>query len=70
MLAAIRWLLRQFNYNDRRRRLDLQILWPICKQKADTLDHAKKAFAFHCYNDPAWRALGEDEIYRRIEALT
>lgn len=70
MLAAIRWLIRQFNYNDRRRQLDLQILWPTCKEHAQDMDHAKTAFAVHCYNDPAWLALGEAEIYRRIEALT
>jgi len=33
------------------------------------MDHAKAAFAYHCYNDPAWKALGDDEIYRRIDAL-
>ena len=70
MIRMLKWLLRQFNYNDRRRQIDLQILWPTCKELAQDIDHAKMAFACHCYNDEAWKPLGEDEIYRRIEALT
>jgi len=66
---VIRCIVAVFNYNERRRSLDLEILWPICKEQAQNMDHAKAAFAYHCYNDPAWKALGDDEIYRRIDAL-
>jgi hypothetical protein len=51
------------------RRIDLDILWPICLRGANDLDHAAAAFAVHCFNDPAWLALGEDEIVRRINEL-
>lgn len=63
----IRWLLNW--YNARRRAIDLEILWPICKEKATDLDHAKAAFAVHAFNDPAWMCLGHDEVYSRIDAL-
>ena len=58
-----------FDFNERRRRIDLEILWPACKSNARDLDHAKAAFAFHAHNDPAWLALGEEEMHKRIDAL-
>ena len=61
------WLLRR--WHARQRAIDLQILWPSCKQVAHDLDHAKAAFAFHAFHDPAWLELGEDEICKRIDAL-
>lgn len=70
MIRAFHRLIQFFNYNERRRQIDLQILWPTLKERARDLDHAKAAFAYHCLNDPAWQPLGEDEIMRRIEALT
>jgi hypothetical protein len=57
-------------YDARRRRIDLEILWPSCKAQARDLDHAKAAFAVHAFNDDAWLSLSEDEIKRRIEELT
>ena len=51
------------------RRIDLKILWPICKEKARDSDHAKATFAMHAFNDPAWLFLGENEIKRQIDAL-
>jgi len=68
---------RVFDFNARRRDLDIQILWPICKQQANErgderggdIDHAKAAFALHAFNDQAWLVLGEEEIKRRIDAL-
>jgi hypothetical protein len=55
--------------NARRRRIDIDILWPICVRGANDLDHAKAAFAVHCFNDPAWQELGEDAIIRFIDRL-
>lgn len=55
---------------ERRRRLDLIILWPSCKKYASDLDHAKAAFAFHAFDDAAWQSLGNEEIARRIDELT
>lgn len=51
------------------RGIDLQILWPACKKHALDTDRAKAAFALHCFLDPAWLYLGEEEIYRRIDEL-
>jgi len=70
MRSVIRWLLLQFNFNHRRRQLDVSVLWPICKEIAHDLDHARTAFALHAFKDPAWRALGEEEIARRVDALS
>ena len=69
MRKAIRRLLLQFNYNHRRRQIDLQILWPVCRENAPDIDHARVAFAVHVFNDPAWTTLGHDDIARRINAL-
>lgn len=63
----IRWLLEW--WYERQRRLDILILWPQCKNVAPTIDLARAAFAFHAFRDPAWLALGEDEIRRSIDAL-
>ena len=53
----------------RQRNIDILVLWPACCARAHTIDDAKAAFAYHCYNDASWMSLGEDEIYRRIEEL-
>jgi hypothetical protein len=53
----------------RQRRLDLDLLWPACKEKAKDLDHAKVAFAFHAFHDKAWLWLGEDHIRQILKAL-
>jgi hypothetical protein len=53
----------------RMRRLDLEILWPVCKREAPDLEHARAAFAVHAFNDPAWLCLGEDGLIAAIEGL-
>jgi hypothetical protein len=53
----------------RQRAIDLDILWPICCANAPDLDHAKAAFAVHAVNDPAWLALGDDEMMDIIDRL-
>ncbi len=45
-------------WHARQRNIDLQILWPACKQQATDLIHARAAFAEHAYNDAAWLELG------------
>lgn len=64
----IRWILNW--WNARRRAIDLDILWPICKEQAADLDHAKEAFAFHAFNDDAWTCLGHDGIVSAINKLS
>ena len=63
------WALIMNWWRARQRKIDLEILWPICCKGANDLDHAKAAFATHAFNDPAWQALGERELYRFIGRL-
>jgi hypothetical protein len=56
-------------WHARQRRIDMDILWPICLKGANDLDHAKAAFAYHCFNDPAWQELGERDIFNFIDRL-
>ena len=51
------------------RRIDLEILWPICKREAPDLDHARAMFAVHAYNDSAWLCLGEEALFAAIDRL-
>jgi hypothetical protein len=64
----MRWLMNL--WRERQRSIDLQILWPVCKENARDLDHARAAFAYHAFHDSAWLCLGDDEIKRRIDALS
>jgi len=61
------WLSRW--WNKRRRQIDIEILWPLCVDNAQSLDHAKAAFAMHAMNDDAWLSLGADEALAIIEGL-
>jgi hypothetical protein len=56
-------------WHARQRRIDLEILWPQIKANARDLDHARRAFAFHAFNDSAWTCLGEGNIEKIIEEL-
>jgi hypothetical protein len=53
----------------RLRRIDLEILWPACKDQAIDLDYAKAAFCLHAMSDEAWLFLGEDEVLKFIGQL-
>ena len=53
----------------RMRRIDMEILWPTCLEQTHSLDHAKAAFAYHAFHDPAWLELGEDAIIEFIDGL-
>lgn len=56
-------------WRKRLRSIDLRVLWPICKQQALTVDHAKAAFMVHCMGDHAWSDLSEAEIITVINNL-
>jgi len=56
----IRWL--RDLYYAKLRRLDLEILWPQCREHAANLEQARAAFARHASSDPAWLILGVDQI--------
>ena len=64
------WRLILAWWHARQRRIDMDILWPICRREANNLDHAKAAFAVHAYNDPAWMELGEEKLFAFIDGLT
>lgn len=54
----------------RQREQDMQLLWPVCKEQAPTLEHAKAAFAVHAYDDPCWiDYYGHDELRAFIDNL-
>ncbi len=56
-------------WHSRQRSIDLQILWPACKEKSGDIDQAKAVFAVHAFNDAAWTCLGHDEIIKLIGGL-
>lgn len=64
----IRWLSKWWNAY--RRRIDIKILWPICKQYAATIADAREAFYIHTCLDPAWRDITPDECVSIIEGLS
>jgi hypothetical protein len=52
------------------RRTDLSTLWPVCKQHAKSLDHAKAAFYLHASNDAAWTDhYSEQELIAYVDAM-
>lgn len=63
----MRWL-RSLWYA-RLRKIDMDILWPTCRDQAKNLDNARAAFAVHAMNDPAWMFLGEEAACQIIDGL-
>lgn len=63
LLAVRSW------WRARVRRLDVEILWPLCRAGASDLDYAKAAFALHAFNEPAWRELGDEALIDFIDRL-
>jgi hypothetical protein len=63
------WLAIKALWQARQRRLDVEHLWPQCVAGANTVEHAMLAFTVHCFNDPAWMALGEEELRHQITVL-
>lgn len=53
----------------RRRRIDIEVLWPQLKRTAASPFRARQAFALHVNGDPAWRALDEAEVKSIIDGL-
>jgi len=52
------------------RSTDLRILWPACREQADTIEQARAAFYFHASNDPAWTEhYNENELYTYVWKL-
>lgn len=65
------FLIGLFDFDARRRAIDLQILWPTCLEcTGGDLTKARSMFAVHALHDDAWMALGEEEVCRIIDGLT
>jgi hypothetical protein len=63
------WFMKLWHWLNRR--TDLSMLWPICKQHAESLDHAKAAFFLHAMNDPAYTDhFTEQEIIDYVDTLS
>lgn len=62
------WLLEKYWY-PRLRQIDLDILWPSCKERAADLEDAHATFAFHALQDKAWLVLGEPVILTYVDGL-
>lgn len=57
-------------WRKRQRAIDLQILWPVCVQKAPDINIARRAFMLHCINDSAWNIdFTEEELRAYIDKL-
>lgn len=52
------------------RATDLDILWPVCKQQAASLDQAKMAFMAHAVRDRAWVNFYQDRLWEIINDFT
>ena len=54
----------------RQRNMDLNYLWPACKEQADTLAKAKAVFAMHAFRDACWiKYYGKEGLLDFIDRL-
>ncbi len=54
----------------RQRNIDLNVLWPVCKEQAPDLERARAAFAAYAFQDPAWISYyGRDRLIKFIDHL-
>lgn len=51
------------------RKRDIELLWPVCRQNAKDIYHAKAAFRLHCAHDKAWLELEREHVDKIIETL-
>lgn len=63
----IRWIIDRWYMHQRA--IDLNILWPACRDQARDLEAARRAFMIHALHDTAWMHLGREEIERRVREL-
>ena len=50
--------------------MDLNYLWPACKETADTLEQAKAVFAMHALRDACWiKYYGKEGVLDFIDRL-
>jgi hypothetical protein len=56
-------------WHARQRAIDIEILWPACRDQAPDLMHAREVFYVHAMCDEAWRSLGHEELTGIIKGL-
>ena len=64
----MRWLVAW--WRKRQRAIDIQILWPACKENALDLEQARCAFMAHAAIDEAWSNLEPRDIASIIAGLS
>jgi hypothetical protein len=57
--AIIYWALQPLRHAHDSR-YDLKVLWPIIKDRAQNLEHARLGFIIHTTTDPSWCCLLDD----------
>lgn len=62
-----RWL--RECYHARLRKIDIEVLWPACREESKSLADAKLAFLRHTEKDFAWRALSDVGRRAVVEGL-
>jgi len=63
----IRWLIRK--WHARQRAVDIDVLWPACRDGTYDLEDAKAAFWLHTRMDPAWAELSVTEMEKILDEL-
>lgn len=54
----------------RQRKIDLEVLWPACKEHTRNIAAARAAFAMHAFSDTCWIGYyGKQELMEVIGAL-
>ncbi len=55
---------------ERQRAIDLDVLWPIIKERArGDLAMAHEAFFMHAFNDPAWVVYYGEKLWDEVTKL-
>ena len=72
VMTAVFWLPQAIKHLmwARRRKIDRELLWPMIKDHATSLEQAREAFAHHAFHDPAWVDFyGENRLGEIVEEL-
>lgn len=53
------------------RKVDIRVLWPVCKQLSLNIEEARHAFLMHAMGDPCWREYyGEKRLKEVVDEMT
>lgn len=56
-------------WKKRQRAVDIQCLWPSCKENSSDTDSARAAFRLHTMIDEAWSDMSDEEIDHVVATL-